>query len=213
MLVRQGTTGRLLGAWARLSSAALLSCALLGCGTTPEAKEPEKCNLQMVTAAVITSKYINPAENGEPRPVQVRLYQLKSDVSLLNSDFEEVWKDDKKALGEDLVKVEEFPVYPNTRTEVKFERDEAAQFFVGAALFRTPAGKKWFKSFEFPPAPADGACGAVCPDGQCEKKVELNPKFYLWINGTAVEDGIEYADFVPEGGAVAAQPISQEKAE
>src|SRR6478736_7353034 len=115
---------------------AFATSGLVSC-STPEAPKPppEKCNLQMVTAAVITSKYINPSENGEPRPVQVRLYQLKSDVSFLNADFEEIWKDDKKALGADLVKSEEFPVYPNTITAVKFERDASAQFLVGAALF------------------------------------------------------------------------------
>jgi type VI secretion system protein VasD len=195
----------------QLLGAALAVAGLVSCSTPePAPKPPEKCNLQIVSAAVITSKYINPSENGEPRPVQVRLYQLKSDVSFLNSDFEEVWKDDKKALGEDLVKSEEFPVYPNTRTEVKFERDASAQFLVGAALFRNPTGKKWYKSFELPPPPGAGACGAQCPNGECEKKAEQNPAFYLWIDGTSVDDGIEYADYQPEGGSLAAQPLAEE---
>lgn len=177
-----------------------------GCSSNPPPQAPETCDLQIVTAAVITSPFINPSERGETRPVQVRIYQLKSDVGFLNADFDEVWKKDSDVLADDLVKSEEFPVYPNTRTEVKFERDEAAQFVVAAALFRNPTGKKWFKSFELPPSPSDGACGAVCPDGQCSDEPVLDPRFYIWIDDTRVDDGIEYADFYPQGGTLTATP-------
>ena len=183
-----------------------LASWLAACSSTPPPEVPEKCDLQIVTSAVITSPYINPSERGEPRPVQVRIYQLKSDVGFLNSDFEEVWKKDAEVLGEDLVKAEEFPVYPDTRTEVKFERDDAAQFIVAAALFRNPTGKNWFKSFELPPSPADGQCGARCPDGECAEAPVLDPRFYIWIDDTRVEDGIEYADYFPEGGTLSAAP-------
>lgn len=184
---------------------------LLGCSSTPPPEAPEKCDLQVVTSAVITSPFINPSERGEPRPVQVRIYQLKSDVGFLNADFEEVWKNDAEALADDLVKSEEFPVYPNTRTEVKFERDEAAQFIVAAALFRNPTGKTWFKSFELPPSPADGQCAAKCPDGECPDEPVLDPRFYIWVDDTRVDDGIEYADFFPEGGTLAATPLEEAK--
>jgi type VI secretion system protein VasD len=189
------------------SVAAAQACA----GSVPPPKEPEECDLQIVTSSVITSKYINPSETGEPRPVQVRLYQLKSDVRLQNSDFEQIWKQDAEQLKDDLVKVEEFPVYPNTRTEIKFERDDAAQFLVAAALFRNPTGKTWFKSFELPPAPSEGAgcIAAMCADGECDGGPVLNPKIYIWIDATRVDDGIEYADYFPEGRVVDAEPAAE----
>jgi type VI secretion system protein VasD len=185
------------------------------CGSsTPPPKEAEECDLQIVTSAVITSKYINPSESGEPRPVQVRLYQLKNDVNLRNASFDQIWKQDAEYLKDDLVKVEEFPVYPNTRTEVKFERDDAAQFVVAAALFRNPKGKSWFKSFELPPAPSEGGgcVTAACAGENCDAGPELNPKIFVWIEDTKVDDGIEYADYFPEGRTLTAAPESSEPA-
>lgn len=169
-----------------------------GCGkqTVLPVKEPEKCDLQVVTFSVIASPQINPEENGEPRPVQFRLYQLKNDVRFLNASFDDVWKKDKEILADDLVKVDEFPAYPNTRTEVKFERDASAQYIVAAALFRTPKGRSWYTSYELPPPPSKGQCGVKGEDGGGPI---LDPKFYAWIDRTKVEDGVEHAEDFPEG--------------
>jgi len=180
-------------------SALLAATSLGACSNNAPVKEPEKCKLQIISAAVISSPYINPTPEGEPRPVQLRLYQLKSDTSFLNASFERIWKEDKEALGEDLVKVEEFPVYPDSRTELKFERQEPAQFLMAAGLFREPKGRSWYASFELPPPPNAGACAAKCTAGQCDAGAETNPKFYIWVEDTRVVDGIEHADEYPKG--------------
>ncbi|MBN2194436.1 MAG: type VI secretion system lipoprotein TssJ [Polyangiaceae bacterium] len=189
--------------------AAIAVCALaLGAASCKrkqtEAKGPEgePCTLQMVSFSVIASDRLNPTPLGEPRPVQIRIYQLKSDIRFLNASFEDVWKKDAETLQDDLVKVDEFPLYPNTRRDVKFERDESAQYVVAAALFMSPQGRSWYTSFEYPPAPGEGACGmAECEGEDCEETTEpvLNPKFYVWVEGNRVEDGIEHASDQPEG--------------
>ncbi|HEX2673665.1 MAG TPA: type VI secretion system lipoprotein TssJ, partial [Polyangiaceae bacterium] len=122
---------RKLGTLALLLSGLLAAGGISGC-STPQApaKEAGKCTLQIVTASIISSPHINPTELGEPRPVQVRIYQLKGDIRFQNASFEEIWKKDKETLQGDLVKVDELSVYPNTRTQAKFERDESAQFMV-----------------------------------------------------------------------------------
>src|SRR5262249_2393274 len=64
---------------------------------TPEVvavQPPKRCELQLVTLDVIASKLINPTPQGEPRPVQLRIYQLASDIRLQNASFEEIWKHD-----------------------------------------------------------------------------------------------------------------------
>jgi type VI secretion system protein VasD len=180
---------------------------LLACSSTPSPapKEPEKCKQQIVSSAVISSPHINPTVDGEPRPVQLRLYQLKTDTKFLNASFEQIWNDDKTALGDSLGKVEEFTVYPNTRTEVKFERDESAQFLVAAGLFREPKGRSWHVSFELPPPPSAGSCGAKCTGPECDAgTANANPKLYVWVDGTSVQDGSNHADDYPEGRVHAA---------
>ncbi len=175
-------------------------------------KEPKKCDLQIVTLTVIASPVINPTtETGAARPVQLRIYQLTSDVRIQNASFEQIWKKDKETLQDDLVKVDELPIYPDTRTEVKFERDESAQVVVGVALFRNPKGKSWFTTFELPPSPAKGqACGLGAGGGECKEGETcdaggpiLNPRFSIWIDGTLIEQGDDHLDDVPaDGGRV-----------
>lgn len=171
---------------------------LIGCSKPPPPEEPEACDRQVVTAAIISSEHINPAESGEARPVQLRLYQLKNDVGFRNASFEQVWKQDEEELGDDLLDRQEFPVYPDARKEIEFERNPEAQYIVAAGLFRTPKGKQWFAAFELPPVPGQEACGASCVDGDCAEPPDLNPKLYVRVDGTRVQEGSDWADYFPK---------------
>ena len=138
---------------------------------------PKACELQIVSLTVIASPLINPTVDGAPRPVQLRIYQLKSSIRMENATFDQIWKKDKDTLTDDIVKVDELSIFPDSRTEVKFERAKEALNVVAVALFRNPKGRSWYTVFELPPDPGKGACGlpvgapsgsADCPDGKCE---------------------------------------------
>lgn len=166
--------------------------ATLGaCASTPppQVAEPKDCELKSLKASVITSRRVNLSEEREPRPVQLRLYQLKNDTRFLNARFDAVWRSDADTLGDDLLKVDEIPVYPNSRVEMRVEKIEGARFLVAAGLFRNPKGRSWFTSFEFPePGPQF-----------CEGESETEPEFFVWVEDTRVEDGEAHADEYPEG--------------
>ena len=172
----------------------LLSFILLGCTQAPVPQQAEPCDRQVLSAAVIATPYINPTESGEARPLQLRLYQLKNDVSFRNASFNEIWKADQETLGDDLLDKQEFPVYPDSTQQVDFERNPEAQYIVAAGLFRSPKGKQWFTSFELPPPPGEEACGAKCTDGECTEASEFNPKVYIRVDGTRVTDGSDWQD-------------------
>lgn len=160
-------------------------------------KEPKSCNFQRVTAAIMASPDINRAPNGDARPVQLRIYQLASDISLQNASFNDVWKKDTKTLGKDIIKKEQFAVYPNTRTQLGFERDDKANYVAAVALFRVPRGRTWYTVFDLPPAPSKGSCGQkASKDGG---KKPPSPHIYIWLDESHVEDGAAHADFVPQG--------------
>jgi type VI secretion system protein VasD len=171
---------------------------------------PKQCELQVVSLTVLASQDLNPTENGDPRPVQLRIYQLKSEIQFSNSSFDEVWKKDKEILKEDIVKVDEISVFPNSRTEVKFERSKDANYVVAAALFRNWKGRSWYTTFELPPDPGKGACGlavdpAKCPDGGCEDAGAgpiLNPKYSVYLEQTRIDVGDDHLDEYPDGGRV-----------
>lgn len=191
----------------------IATAIFLACGNTVvPIKEPDNCKLQIVDMAILASPRINTTEKGEPRPVQVRVYQLASDTRLNHADFQEMWKDDKKALGEDLLKVQEFPVYPDSRSDVRFERDSKALFVAVMAIFRSPKGRSWYTLFELPPAPGNGNCYAkVCKDGLCaDSGPQLNPHFTVWIDGSRVDEGEDKLESYPKPGK--SQHIGEEPA-
>jgi type VI secretion system protein VasD len=187
--------------------------ALVGCSSVTVPKETPACTLQVVGLTVIASPMLNPEVDGAPRPVQLRLYQLKTDTRIENASFDEIWKDDKNTLQDDLVKVDELPIYPDTRTEVKFERDPSALFVVGVALFREPKGRTWWTEFELPPPPGKGSCmfpDAKCSGEGCPKDAGTPeggappraPHFAIWMDHTRIDDGSDHLDEFPSAGRV-----------
>ena len=197
--------------WARVSlsraaSAVLVTVAVgataFACTTTPPpaAKAaPDRCKFQVVDMTILGSRRLNPTETGEARPVQLRIYQSKSDARFNFAEFEDIWKKDQKTLGDDYVSMQEITVYPESRADVRFERDEAALNIVAMGLFRNPSGRTWWTSFDLPPPPGKGECGADCPDGQCDGGSNLNPHYVVWLDGTRVDDGADHLDDYPEG--------------
>lgn len=177
----------------------------IACSSSPVVVQPAKsCTLQVVGMTIISSPRTNLEEDGSPRPVQVRLYQLKTDTRLLAASFQQIWKEDKATLQDDLMKVDEFSIYPDTRSEVKFERNPDALFVVGVALFRNPKGRTWWTEFELPPAPGKGDC--MNPDPKCSGPdcatdgggPPLKPHFSLWIDESRIDDGADHLDEYPD---------------
>lgn len=124
-----------------------------GCFPEPPPQEPDPCNVQIVTLRIYASDLINPNDQDRPRPVVVRLYQLASDMRMLNARYDDILLRDAEILGDDLLKKDEVIVYPNDLVEMQFERIPEAQVLVGAAMFRTPQGQSWKTYYVFPPMP------------------------------------------------------------
>lgn len=165
----------------------------VACSPPTPAEPPAKCDTQVVHVAIIGSPDLNLSPDGQSRPVQVRLYQLKNDVSFRNATFADIWKDDKKALGEDLAGVQEVSVFPDSRVEVDAKRNPEATFLVGAALFREPRGSDWFYPFELPPPPGEAGCRAKkCEGPKCETAPQLDPEFSFWLERSKIDDGAEH---------------------
>ena len=186
----------------------LLACvaALDGCThTTTPAEAPKKCPPQNVTVSILASQATNPTATGQPRPVVVRLYQLKDDERLYGAAFEQMWHEDKATLGEDLVKVDEIQVYPASRTDVQFPRPEPVRHLAAVALFTQPQGQSWFSVFDLPAPPEDGKCSEkACreDDDECIGRAASAPHYAFWIDRNTVDDGVEHLEDFPRVGAM-----------
>lgn len=190
--------------WSRsTASTFVLAAALAACSKAPPPKVAEKCPVQKVTVSVLASKAINRSADGAPRPVVVRLYQLKEDARIFNASFEQVWKDEKTTLADDVVKMQELEVYPGTRMDVTFDRPPTVNHVVAVALFSNPTGRTWFSSQDLPPIPESGKCGDVgCAPGdeECESASMQAPHFVYWADGSKIDEGIEHLDDYPAPG-------------
>jgi type VI secretion system protein VasD len=182
---------------AAVGSATGLAALLLGAGCTPAAapmQQVEPCKPPDIAITVIASKNINRDDDGQSRPVQLRLYQLKTDSSLLNATFDDLWKDDKTTLKDDLVKVDEFPVYPDTRSDGKFAADASARFLVAVALFHNPRGRSWWTEFELP----------VSTKGHCAPSPA---SFAVYVDQTRVSEGSDHIDEYPDKSRIRPLPL------
>jgi type VI secretion system protein VasD len=152
--------------------------ALARCSSkAPSPKEPAvACSLPNPLLAITASENAN-ASGGQGRPVQVRVYQLKSDARLLSAGFEDVWRNDAAYFAGDLLKVDEYTVYPGQTKLVKIARNPEAQSLAAVALFREPQGKSWFVSYELATPRKD----APCPPAE--------PRIAVWVDRMQIEDG------------------------
>ncbi|MEJ7731864.1 MAG: type VI secretion system lipoprotein TssJ [Polyangiaceae bacterium] len=172
-----------------------------GCGSPAvEAKAPEPCDVQIVTLGIFAADNVNPNENGNPRPVVVRLYQLKNEVKLENARYDDVLLDDKKVLEDDIMKVDEVEIFPNDFVEVKFERMKEASHLAGVALFHSPKGQSWKTFYAFPLPPGEVQCGGRAEDAGAP---EADPKVSFFLEATKIDNGSQFDESMfPDAGAI-----------
>jgi type VI secretion system protein VasD len=170
------------------SIAGFASLALGGCSSAPPPAAPKPCNVQIVTLRIYAADNINPNENENPRPVVVRLYQLKEQMRLQNAGYDEVLFQDKEVLGDDIVKVDEISIFPNDLVEVKFERNKDASVLGGVALFHGPKGQSWKTFYEFPLLPGEASCGGRDSDAGAQ----ADPHTAFFIESTKIDNGSQF---------------------
>lgn len=171
---------------------------LLGCSSSaPPAeapKPPEKCVDPRPRVILAGGDQVNAGADGRGLPVQVRLYQLKSEAKLLNAFFEEVWKDDAKTLEGDLLGMREVTVFPGKSEELDLDQAPDARVLAAVALFREPRGRDWFVNYDLAVPKAEPPCP---PE---------RPRISIWLDRMKIQDGegrIEAATAAPTGAAPA----------
>jgi type VI secretion system protein VasD len=92
------------GGWAKIAIVAT-ALVLAGCGSST----PDPTIVAMTFNATSS---INPNSDSEPSPVVLRIYRLKSDSAFNAAEFSEIFYNDRKVLGGDLLEQKEFNVKP-----------------------------------------------------------------------------------------------------
>lgn len=143
---------------------ASLSILLASCGSSkpqpqpPPAASAEACKPPKLSLSVSATDRSNFGADGAGRPVQLWILLLKNDSRLQAAKFDDVMQDRAKALADDLLKVDEYTIYPSEAKPLPVAAPPEAHNLAAVALFREPQGKKWFTSYELenrtsPPCP------------------------------------------------------------
>ena len=155
---------------------------LLGCSSSEPppataATPPEKCVAPRPHVTITASAQVNAGPDGRGLPVQVRVYELKSEAKLLNAFFEEMWKDDAKTLADDLVSKRELTSFPGQTEQFDLDQSPDSRVLAAVALFREPRGKDWFVSYNLAVAKQE----PPCPPPE--------PRISIWLDRMKIQDG------------------------
>jgi type VI secretion system protein VasD len=185
----------------RFPSAVLLALLpLLHCSSPPPPvapPAPKACEPPRPQLTIAASEQVNAGPDGKGLPVQVRLYQLKSEARLMNAFFEEVWKEDQKTLAEDLLNTREITVFPGKSQKLALDQLPDSRVLSAVALFREPRGRDWFLNYDLEHAKTEPPCPAA------------EPRISIWLDRMKIQDGegrIESESAAPAGGAPGGTP-------
>ena len=168
---------------------ALLSVGCPSAKTAPKEPTAVACQPSKPLVAITASDRVNSSAAGQGRPVQVRIYQLKSDARLSTAKFEDIWQNDAAVLEKDLVKVDEYTVYPGQSKTVNVERNAEAHTLAAVALFREPQVKGWFLTYELEPPRKQPPCAPP------ESRISI------WVDRMQIEDGQGRAEVPAASGS------------
>ena len=120
----------------RTAVVVIVIAVLTGCGSAPPKPSP-------IEGQLIAGAGVNPDAAGRASPVQVRLYQLKSDSQFAAADFMALYRSDESALGEDLLAKDEFTLRPGDETPYAGQVDPETRFIGAFAGFRDYGRASW----------------------------------------------------------------------
>lgn len=110
----------------------------------------KQCPSPTMSLVLQASERVNPDDRGRALATVVRVYQLKSVVKLEEAEFEDIWLRADETLEGDLLKSDEFTLFPRGKVDRRLMLDKETSFVVAVALFRKPGGLAWRSIYEMP---------------------------------------------------------------
>ncbi|MCP1835399.1 type VI secretion system protein VasD [Bradyrhizobium sp. USDA 4532] len=129
----------------QIGGALLMAAVATNCSTDKTAKTTP------IKFVIEADEFVNPNARGKPSPVVVRIYELRSTTTFTHAQFFELFDDDTKRLGPDLVAKREVELAPGDKMD--FERDTPIETRnIGViAGFRAGNDAQWRSTAEIKP--------------------------------------------------------------
>ena len=135
-------------AFLRIMAAGLASMVLAACQPEPPPPPPPPTVVELTVAAAPT---VNPAPDGRPSPVVVRVYELASPTTFNQADFLRLFNDDQGTLGADMLGRQELTLTPGSVQNVRRELRPEARFLGVVAAYRAYDQAVWRAVVPVPP--------------------------------------------------------------
>jgi type VI secretion system protein VasD len=116
--------------------AAISALGLAACGSSPPRPT-------LVQAQIVAEPGINPNAAGQPSPLVVRLYELKTTGNFEGADFFTLFDKEAETLGPDLLAREELDVRPGTQRTVQRTAAPDTQYLGVVGAFRDLDRARW----------------------------------------------------------------------
>ncbi|TKC89361.1 type VI secretion system lipoprotein TssJ [Trinickia terrae] len=133
----------------------------------------EQTDLQVQVAASVN---VNPDDWGRAAPIMVRVYELKSATAFESADFFTLQNDSKKALGDDVLAVDEFILRPGDKREIRRKSNQASAAIGVLAGYRDLGKSVWRDVYRLPTAPDASWYRAAIPDKKQKLVIRLDQR-------------------------------------
>lgn len=113
------------------------STLVAACASAP------KPRTSILDFTITVDRSVNPNENGNPSPIVMRIYELKSDTTFNSLDFFTLYDNDTAALGADMIGRREFELMPSSKSQMRTETSYETQYVGVIAGFRDINSSTW----------------------------------------------------------------------
>jgi type VI secretion system protein VasD len=121
------------------------AAALSACGVTSSLSRPEAAPTAVPSATfeIVAARSLNPDINGLPKPVLLKVYELRSTATFERAGFLDLQDKDEAQLGGDFVRREEFLISPGERRVIERKGSAEVRAFGLLAGFRDLERSTW----------------------------------------------------------------------
>lgn len=135
------------------ASCAFILLALTGCGLVSSINRPDDPAPTAVPTAVfevVAEHNINPDINGIPKPVLLRIYELRATATFERAGFLDLQEKDETQLGGDFVRRDEFLIVPGERRILERKGNPDVRAFGLFAAYRDLERSNWRTMIDSP---------------------------------------------------------------
>jgi type VI secretion system protein VasD len=122
---------------------------LAGCGLLQRKPPPTEIEIKpapqeaSIDFIAVASPLVNPAPDGAPSPIVLRLYQLNGETAFANASFRQLWEQDEAVLGPTLLGKTEMYLNPGGIERIKANLIEGTVIIAVVVGYRQFEEAKW----------------------------------------------------------------------